>query len=323
MKILVTGASGFIGSHMVERAVQLGYETWAAVRPTSCRRDLRDARIHVVELDFTDETALHHQLRMCPKWDVIVHCAGVTKCRRSRDYYTINDDATRRFADALIALDRVPLQFIFMSTLGTYGPQHEKPPYRPITEADTPHPNTHYGLSKRMAEVYLMGLKEFPYVIFRPTGVYGPRDKDYNIVINSIRHHIEFSLGTARQEITFVYIHDLVKAVFLAIRYGVARRSYFVTDGNVYTPRDFGHIVRQALGNPYVMHINIPLWLGRWVAMLCDAAGKVLGYSFTFNSDKYRILSQRNWTCDIAPLMSELGYVPEYDLQRGVTTMLK
>lgn len=323
MKILVTGASGFIGSHMVERAVQLGYDTWAAVRPTSSRRYLRDERIHLVELDFTDENTLSNQLRECPWWDVIIHCAGATKCRNRREYYAINDEATRHFADALIALGKVPLQFIFMSTLGTYGPQHETPPYRPITDADIPHPNTHYGISKRMAEVYLMGLRGFPYIIFRPTGVYGPRDRDYRILINSIRHHLDFSLGSLRQEVSFVYVRDLVKAVFLAINHGVVRRSYFVTDGNVYTPHDFSHIVQQALGDPFVIHLNIPLWIGRLVALICDGMEHLLKCNLTLNSDKYRILSQRNWTCDITPLIRELGYAPEYDLRRGVAETLR
>ena len=323
MKILITGASGFIGSHMVDRALQLGHEVWASIRSTSDRRHLTDERIHLVELRLDDADLLSQQLTHTPQWEVIVHCAGATKCLHEQDYYAINYDATRHLVDTLIALDKVPQQFIYLSTLGTYGPLHEKPPYRPITDADIPSPNTHYGRSKRMAEEYLMSLKGFPYVIFRPTGVYGPRDKDYQLYINSIRHHVELSLGPMRQDITFVYIRDLVKAIFLAIRYGITRKCYFITDGNVYTARDLGDTVRHALGNPYVIHLAIPLWLGRIVAILCDVIGRILGRSLTLNSDKYRILSQRNWTCDISPLTSELGYMPEYDLKRGIAETIR
>lgn len=323
MKILITGASGFIGSHMVERALLLGYEVWASVRPTSSRRYLSNENIHLIELLLNDYDILLGQLNDCPQWDVIIHCAGATKCVHQRDYYTINYDATRHLVDALITLEKIPKQFIFMSTLGTYGPLHETRPYRPITNADTPHPNTHYGRSKRMAEEYLMSLKGFPYIIFRPTGVYGPRDKDYRLLINSIRHHVELSFGTVRQEITFVYIHDLVKAVFLAIKHGITQRCYFITDGNVYTAHDFGDIVRHALGNPYVIHLTVPLWLGRIAALLCDGIGRIIGRSLTFNSDKYHILSQRNWTCDISPLVCELGYKPEFDLRRGITETIR
>ena len=89
---------------------------------------------------------------------------------------------------------------------------------------------------------------------------------------------------------------DLVEAVFLAIDRGVSRRAYFVTDGKVYTAHDFGNIVRQELGNPFVCRITVPLWLGRVAALLCDAASMLTRQTFTLNSDKYRILSQRNWT---------------------------
>ena len=322
MKILVTGASGFIGSHMVENALLRGYETWAAVRPTSSRRYLTDNRIRFIELDYTNSSVLQNQLQDFARkqgcWDVIIHCAGATQCIHHDDFYAINYEATCRFIDTLTALGIVPRQFIFMSSLGTYGPIRETPPYYPIREDDTPHPNTHYGRSKRMAEEYMMRQARFPYVIFRPTGVYGPRDKDYQILIDSIRHHTELALGYRRQEITFVYVKDLVEAVFLAIDRGVSRRAYFVTDGKVYTAYDFGNIVRQELGNPFVCSITVPLWLGRVAALLCDAASMLTQQTFTLNSDKYRILSQRNWTCDIEPLKQELGYAPQYDLQSGI-----
>lgn len=322
MKILVTGASGFIGSHMVEYALRLGHEVWAALRPTSSRRYLNDERIRFIMLDYADALILGAQLRKHGaehgRWDVVIHCAGATKCQCRKDFYTINYDYTRRLADALVMLDMMPRQFIFVSTLGTYGPIRESQPYRPICESDMPQPNTDYGRSKRMAEEYLMSLPSFPYVIFRPTGVYGPRDKDYAILIDSIRRHVELSLGITRQEITFVYVADLVKAVFLAISKEVTRRSYFVTDGNVYTARDFGDTVQRALGISRVWRIVVPQWFAWIVAMVCDGLSYVVGRAFTFNGDKYRILKQRNWTCDIAPLVTELDYRPEYDLQRGI-----
>lgn len=327
MKILITGASGFIGSHMVEQALQLGHKVWAAVRPTSNRKYLTDERIHFIELDYTDGKVLQGQLQDFTReygcWDVIIHCAGATRCLRHSDFYTINYEGTRLLVDMLMALDIVPRQFIFMSSLGTYGPIHEKQPYQPIRDVDTPSPNTHYGRSKRKTEEYLMSLPAFPYLIFRPTGVYGPRDKDYQILVNGIRHHTELALGFRRQEITFVYVKDLVQAVFLAIAKGVTHRAYFVTDGNVYTSHDFGHIVREELGRPFVLRLTLPLWAGRVAALLCDGIARLTHCRLTLNSDKYRILSQRNWTCDIKPLIEELGYSPQYDLQRGVAETIQ
>ena len=325
-RILITGASGFVGSYMVEQALASGYEVWAAVRATSSRRYLKDSRIHFITLDYTDVATLTAQLQAHGThhgaWDVIIHCAGATKCCYEAAFFEANYRATQRFVEVLRALRIVPRQFIYISTLGVYGPLHEVPPFRPITEGDTPRPNTAYGQSKRAAEEYLMRLSAFPYVIFRPTGVYGPRDRDYLVLIHSIRHHVEFRLGYRPQRITFVYIRDLVQAVFCAISRQVVCRSYFVTDGEVYTAHDFGHIVREALGRPFVLRLTLPLWAGFVASMLCDVAGRVMGKCFVLNRDKFRILKQRNWGCDITPLINELGYRPQYNLERGIEEML-
>lgn len=326
-RILVTGASGFIGSFMVSHALQQGFETWAAVRSTSSRAYLADDRIRFIELDYTDECALYAQLR-CHKmkrgrWDIVIHCAGATRCLKSEEYDEANYRATRRLVDVLTALQMIPRQFIFISTLGIYGPLHEQLPFTPIKENDVPRPNTSYGASKRKAEEYLMQLQDFPYVIFRPTGVYGPRDKDYQLLIDSIRHrHAELLLGYRCQRITFVYVRDLVQAVFLAIEQRVHRRCFLVTDGNTYTATDFGRTVCHATHTTFVARLTFPLWVGYVVATLFDAVGRMTGRSFVLNRDKYHILMQRNWTCDITPTIMELGYVPRYNLERGIREML-
>ena len=327
MRILVTGASGFIGSFMVEQALADGYETWAAIRTTSSKRHLKDNRIRFIELDYTDTSILSTQLQQhCQHygaWDIIIHCAGATKCRHKQEFYETNYMSARRLVDTLQALHITPRQFILISSLGVYGPIHESSPFQPITETDIPLPNTVYGQSKQAIEKYLTSLPNFPYVIFRPTGVYGPREKDYQILINSMRRHIEFRLGYHQQLITFVYVRDLVQAVFCAISHRIVRRSYFVTDGMVYTAHDFGRTIRKALGNPLVIPITIPLWGGHIAATLCDIIGRAIGKSFVLNRDKYRILSQRNWTCDISALVNELGYQPQYDLEKGIKEIIR
>ena len=327
LNILITGASGFIGSHLVERALRDGYITWAATRTESNMKNLTDGSIHFIELNYCNPKALYNQLqahsRRASKWDVIIHCAGATKCQSKADFDRINYKATCIFVEALIKLDMTPRQFIFMSSLGSYGPIHEQLPHIPITESDIPCPNTAYGQSKLKAEQYLMNLREFPYVIFRPTGVYGPRDKDYTLLIDYVmRHHISISLGRSPQSATFVYIADLVEAVFLAIEKKIVRRSYFVTDGCTYKSQDFTAMTCQLLGHKHMYHIRIPLWIAHITAIAADTVGHLLGHPFTFNSDKYHILKQRNWTCDITPLAKDLGYTPKYNLRRGLAETL-
>ena len=326
MKILITGASGFIGSHMAEHAVRQGHDTWAAIRPTSNRSDLQSPSLRQIVLNLDDAELLATQLEAHRAhhgtWDVVIHCAGATKCRHAHEFDQINYGGTRHLVDTLMRLGMVPRQFILISTLGIYGPLHEQEPYSPFTEADPPHPNTLYGKSKYRAEEYVKGIAALPYVIFRPTGVYGPRDKDYQLLIRSIRAHIDLSLGIRPQRVTFVYVKDLVEAVFMAIDKEVQRRSYLVTDGHTYSSSDFTRVVRAALGNPFTLHLTIPLWMGRVAALMADVGGRLCGRTFTFNSDKFRILAQRNWQCDITPLTEELGYHPSYDLEAGIAETL-
>ncbi len=319
--ILITGASGFIGSFIVEEALRRGFGVWAGIRRSSSREYLQDGRIHFLELDFAHPDKLRAQLAAhkdaCGRFDYVVHCAGATKCVDKEDFERVNYLQTKHFADALRQLDMTPRQFIFISTLSVFGPVREKT-YTPITEQDTPMPNTAYGRSKLKAEAYLQSLPGFPYVIYRPTGVYGPREKDYFLMAKSIRRHTDFSVGFRRQDLTFVYVKDIVQAVFLGIGKQVSRRAYFLADGKVYSSRAFSDLIRKELGNPFVIRLRCPLIILKVVSLLAEYWAKRRNTASTLNSDKYRIMKQRNWQCDIAPAVEELGYAPRYDLERGV-----
>lgn len=319
--ILVTGASGFIGSFIVEEALRRGFTTWAGVRSTSSRRYLKDPALNFMELDF----ARPDKLKAClaahkaanGAFDYVVHCAGVTKCPDEQMFDEVNYRQTCLFADTLRELDMVPCQFIHISTLSVFGPIREAD-YSPIRETDTPMPDTAYGRSKLRAEEYIRSIPGFPYVIYRPTGVYGPRESDYYLMAKSIRRHVDFSVGLRRQDLTFVYVKDMVQAIFLGIEKGVSRRAYFLTDGKVYRSRAFSDLIRKELGNPFVIRVKCPLIVLKIVSLLAQFIAARSGKSSTLNSDKYKIMKQRNWQCDISPTINELGYRPEYDLERGV-----
>ena len=145
MKILITGASGFIGSFLVEEASRREMEVWAGVRQSSSRHYLRDSRIRFACLDFANPRTLRDQLlehkRLHGGWDVIVHCAGVTKCRHREEFMKGNYQATRNLVEALTALEMTPRQFVYISSLSVMGPLREKD-YNPIRVTDEARPNT-------------------------------------------------------------------------------------------------------------------------------------------------------------------------------------
>lgn len=317
-KILITGASGFIGSFIVEEALNKGMEVWAAVRKTTSRKYLQDKRINFIELDFSDKLKLKDSLHG-HNFDYVVHAAGVTKCLDINDFRRMNTEGTRNFVDALIELQMPIRRFVFLSSLSVYGAIHEQQPYADITENDCPKPNTAYGKSKLDAERYLDSIgNDFPYIILRPTGVYGPREKDYFLMAESIKKHVDFAVGFKRQDITFVYVLDVVQAVFLALDRGMSGRKYFLSDGEVYSSTEFSDLLKKEMGVKWMLRIVAPVWVLRIVAFLGEKWSHITKKPTALNNDKYNILKQRNWRCDIEPAMDELGYHPHYKLADGV-----
>lgn len=320
--ILITGASGFIGSYIVEEALRRGMNVWAAVRRSSSRAYLTDQRINFIELNLSFKDELVHQLSDL-QLDYVVHAAGVTKCVNSEDFYRINTDGTKNLVSALILLGMPLKKFVDLSSLSIYGPVREQQPYTEILDTDTPQPNTAYGKSKLLSEQYLDSLNNFPFVVLRPTGVYGPRERDYFMMAKSIKAHTDFAVGYKSQDLTFVFVLDVVQAVFLAMEKGMPGRKYFISDGNVYSSRAFSDLIRHELGNPWLIRIKAPIWLLRIITMIGDHIGRLTGKVSALNNDKYNIMRQRNWRCDISPAINELGYRPQYPLECGVAITIK
>ena len=301
-KILITGASGFIGSFIVEEALNRDMEVWAAVRKTTSRKYLQDKRIHFIELDFSSKEQLKAQLGE-HEFDYVVHAAGVTKCLDKADFRRMNTEGTKNFVDALIELQMPLKRFVFLSSLSVFGAIHEEQPYQDISEHDTPRPNTAYGKSKLDAEKYLDSTgNDFPYIILRPTGVYGPRETDYFLMAESIKKHVDFAVGFKRQDITFVYVLDVVQAVFLALDRGMSGRKYFLSDGEVYSSTEFSDLLKKEMGVKWMLRIVAPVWVLRIVAFLGENMSHITKKPSALNNDKYNILKQRNWRCDIEPV---------------------
>lgn len=312
MRILITGASGFVGSFAVEEGLRRGYEVWAGVRKSSSRRYLQDSRIRFAELDLQHSDVLCQQLRELREqmngecWDYVVHAAGATKASRREDFFTTNTEGTKNLVLALQQEGMMPKRLVFISSLSVLPPGLERP-------------DTAYGESKLMAEKVLRETARFPFVILRPTGVYGPRERDYFLMAKSIKLHVDFAVGYGKQDITFIYVEDLVQAIYKSMTAdGAEGKTYFLTDGYVYTSRTFSDLLQKEMGDPWVLHIKAPLWLLWIVCAVSGTVSRMLGKTTTLNLDKYHILAQRNWKCDVKPAFDELGYKPEWTLERGI-----
>lgn len=303
--ILVTGAGGFIGSFLVEEALSKEWKTWAGIRKTSSKEYLQNPEIQFIDLKFSDKEALKLQLQKhlteYGKWDFIIHNAGVTKCLHPEEFEKVNYLFTRNFIEALREADAIPGKFVLMSSLSAHATNQ-----------------TIYGQSKLKAEQFLKQQEEFPYIILRPTGVYGPRDKDYFLMLKTIRSGLDVAAGLETQRLTFIYVKDLVKAAFLALTSSEKNKSYFVAEGEVYTDKEYTAIVKEILNKKFVLSLRIPLPIVKFASALAEDFSKLTRKPSTLNRDKYKIMAQRDWTCDIEPLRKDLNFQADYDLRRGL-----
>lgn len=319
--ILITGAGGFIGGFLVEEALKRGYDMWAAVRSTTNREFLQDKRIHFIELDYDDQDRLEETLRdhmgEWGRWDYIVHNLGVTKSTNYLDFERVNYGYLRALVDALQTTAMTPDVFLLMSSLSVMGPGDEET-YKPIMPTDIPMPNTFYGVSKLKAESYLKSVEGFPYTIFRCTGVYGPHERDYYLMIKSIKRGFDFSVGYRKQMLTFIYVMDLVVGVMDALERGPLHKAYFISEDRAYTQQEFRQIVCEELGKKHVLPVTCPLWVVKRVCSVAEWIGKVTLKASTLNRDKFKILTQRNWQCDTSEARRDFDFNPRYSLREGI-----
>lgn len=321
MKILITGASGFVGNHLVHHAAKSGFETFAGVRASSNLSNLQDIpSVTFIDLPYHDKDKLKAYLIECKlkygKIDYIIHNAGLTKCKKKSDFHRVNYQYTRNFVEALIETDSVPQKFIYMSSLSAIGSGNELT-MEPLLANETPHPNTLYGHSKLKAEQFLQATAGFPYLIVRPTGIYGPGDKDYTIYVETIDKGIEPYLGFKPQYISFIYVTDLVSIIFKMLEGTITRKAYFVSDGKSYSQQEYAGIVKKHLQKKTIK-ITVPLFITKALCYTMDVVGGWFGLVPTLNADKYKIMSCRNWLCDISELEKDFGFKPKYFLNEGV-----
>ena len=161
-------------------------------------------------------------------------------------------------------------------------------------------------------------MDDFPYIILRPTGVYGPREKDYFLMIKTVKSGLDVGAGFKPQHLTFIYVKDLVDAVFLGLKSELKNKAYFVADGDVYTDKEYTQLVKQVIDKKHVVSLKVPLWILKTVSVLAESISRITKKPSTLNRDKYIIMKQRNWECDITPLVNDLGFTAKYNLKDGL-----
>ena len=316
-KILITGASGFIGRFLVEDCLKRGYEVYATVRKTSKIDHLKHLDVRFIVVDLSHIDSLVSTLKDLPKMDFIIHNAGLTKAFEQQDYISTNVTLTKNLVEALKKSDRVPTKLLYVSSLAAYGPGNPDS-IEPVTNESIPQPVTSYGTSKLAAERFVMKQEQIPWIVVRPTAVYGPGERDIFEAIKLMNARFDFRVGSIPQNLTFVYVKDLVRAKLDLLESDVVRKAYFVSDGNIYSKKHMGRYVSKAL-NKKILSITIPMPLVKVVAFITEKYSRwITKKAPALNIEKIAELTARNWNCDIKPLQQDIGYMAKYDLEDGI-----
>ncbi len=322
-RVLITGASGFIGSFLVEEALRQGHEVWAGIRKSSSRAFLQDERIHCIELDLSSREALEKQFSELLKgpggFDYVVHNAGITGITygQSKDeFLVVNFEYTRNLVNALRNSAHPLKKFVLISSLAAYGPGNDKT-FEPIKLSHPQRPISSYGNSKLLAEQYVRSLSDFPYLVVNPTGVYGPRDKDFLVLMKMIKKGFEPIIGWGPQKLSFVFVKDLVRCVVAAMASPAVQRCYLVSDLGHYDWAHFGAAVRKELGRKTI-RITIPKTPLLWMIKALESVYGWFGRQPFLNAEELNEITSPNWLCESGEIWSSISASPEYPLEKGV-----
>lgn len=315
-RVLITGASGFVGYHLIAEALSQNLEVFAAIRKNSKTDHLKDFDLKFTYPKFNDITALTEDIKT-NQYDYIIHAAGVTKAKSQVQYNHINATYTANLAKAAVAAG--VKKFVFISSLAAGGPLGTLNGI--ISESDEPHPVTQYGKSKLLAENELKEIPGLNYTILRPTAVYGPRERDIFIVIKQIVKGFEPYIGRAEQKLSFIYVKDLAIATMKAI-HGGNKRTYNIADGNFYTRYEMANIIKDILLFKTIK-FHLPVTFVKFVAWMVEKFSSLSSKTPALNRDKLNELLGTNWACSIEAAKQELGFYPRYNLDKGLEETIK
>lgn len=318
-KVLVIGAGGFVGGFLVDEGLRRGYEVWAGVRESTSRKYLQNPALKFVVFDFDNPDSIPVTLREAMpegRWDYIVYNLGATKVTNYNDFSRINCDYLRRVTEGLRKTDMIPDKLLYMSSLSVLGEGDEKG-FTPFDENTIPRPNTRYGTSKLKAEIWLQSCG-IPYIIFRPTGIYGPRDRDYFLMFKSIAKGFDFSAGFRKQMLTFIYVEDLAEAVYMALEKGKVGEIYDISEPRAYSQKEFRQLSMREIGNKFVVPLHMPLCGVKAVSWIAEKWGVIRLKPSTLNRDKYRIMKQRNWKVRTDKAKEAFGFEAKTELAEGI-----
>lgn len=312
MKALVTGGTGFIGSHLVEALLKKGIQVRCLLRKTSDLKWLKGLPIEVNWGDCNDKNSLREAVEGVEQ---VFHLAGVTKAVHEKTYFEVNAIGTENLIHACLENNPRIQKFIYLSSQAAAGPCRNG--YKK-KESDQCKPVSPYGQSKQMGEELAMAhAQELPLLILRPSAVYGPRERDFYTFFKLLSKRIKPCLPSKDQHISLCYVEDIIQAILLAAQVkGSSGEIFFLSDGQDYRLEEIGDVFAQAMGvNAFC--IRVPEWMIIGMASFSEYLSKLSGKPPLLSKGKVEEILQRNWVCDITKAKTALGFEPHISLAQG------
>lgn len=313
-RVLVTGGTGFVGSHVVENLLQKGYTVTCLVRDPRRLQWLAGLDVNIVVGDCSHPETLLPAVRDV---SVVFHVAGRTKARKAREYYEVNHLGTRNLLQACAYRNPGLEKFILISSLAAAGPSRDG---QPVKANDAPHPVSDYGKSKLLAEEETLAYKDrFPVVILRPSAVYGPRDRDMYELFRWAVRGVLLEISNGKRFLQFCYVGDLANAILLAAeRWTRSGSIYFVAENRAYSWPEF----RQALlttGEVKAHTVKIPYGVAYCIGLASEVGSLFTSRPSLFNRQKIWEAVQQYWIGDLTAIENELGFKAVHPLSEGLT----
>ncbi len=313
MKTLVTGATGFVGSHLAERLRRQGDEVVALVRSPARARALRELGVTLVPGDLGDPAALAQALHGV---EVVHHVAGLTAARSEAEFHAVNVEGTARLLEA--AARAGVRRFVLVSSLAAAGPSARgqrragEEPGEPVTA---------YGRSKAAAEAVVRA-GPIPWTIARPPAVYGPRDVELLKIFRIARLGVAPVFGEGLQELSLVYGPDLAEALAaMGSAAGAGGRIYYPAHPEIVTSGELVRAIGASMGRR-VRLLPLPRPVAGGLLQVTGLAARLAGRATLLNPDKAAEFFQPAWTCEPALLTSETGWRAAHDLGQGLAKPL-
>jgi nucleoside-diphosphate-sugar epimerase len=315
--VLVTGATGFIGNHLVKNLLDRGCEVHCLVRKTSDLKDLDSPEVQFHYGDLSECDVLNGAL---PQVNYVFHLAGLTKAKTRKEYFRINAEACNPLYQSLEKYGKHLRGVVHLSSLASVGPSA---PGETITEETPCKPITYYGKSKLAGENIARKFSEsLPLIILRPPVVYGPKEKNFFQFLALINKKINLRLGTHQRTLSLLYVQDLVRAMLEAADGPLHEdNTFFITDGNVYPWEEIVQTAESIL-NVSCRSITIPETALALGAFIVEGFARFRNQAPLLDSQRMKDIKQSSWTASSNKFFDHYGFQPEFDMKTGLAQTL-